>query len=265
MSNTFYVIPKNSDLQHYGVLGMKWGVRRYQNADGSLTTEGRRRYTKRQGGAAGAIYGSLLGPVGSLAGNIIGRHIAGKKFDETEARKLEAHEKMKNMSDQEIFDEVQRTRLLQQYNEIFSRNNANIGENYVNDAMSIIGSTATLARSGLDIATPASSRKGDNIDKRRKALSKGKAATGLTSKLANKVSNMKTPSSSTKYKGDISNLSTRDLQRQVNRARLEQQYTELFAGPVRSTGENYVKNAIGDISGIAGTVASAVSLAKLFM
>lgn len=30
-------------LAHYGILGMKWGIRRYQNRDGSLTAEGRRR------------------------------------------------------------------------------------------------------------------------------------------------------------------------------------------------------------------------------
>lgn len=40
---TFYIIPSNSDIQHHGVLGMKWGIRRYQNKDGSLTSRGKRR------------------------------------------------------------------------------------------------------------------------------------------------------------------------------------------------------------------------------
>ena len=33
-----------SELQHHGILGMKWGIRRYQNSDGSLTAAGRERY-----------------------------------------------------------------------------------------------------------------------------------------------------------------------------------------------------------------------------
>lgn len=33
-------------LEHHGILGQKWGIRRYQNEDGSLTDEGRRRYTE---------------------------------------------------------------------------------------------------------------------------------------------------------------------------------------------------------------------------
>ena len=36
---------QNTDeLYHYGILGMKWGIRRYQNKDGSLTPEGKRQY-----------------------------------------------------------------------------------------------------------------------------------------------------------------------------------------------------------------------------
>lgn len=34
----------NTELTHWGIKGMKWGVRRFQNRDGSLTSEGRKRY-----------------------------------------------------------------------------------------------------------------------------------------------------------------------------------------------------------------------------
>ncbi len=36
----------NNYLYHHGVIGQKWGIRRFQNADGSLTPEGRSHYKK---------------------------------------------------------------------------------------------------------------------------------------------------------------------------------------------------------------------------
>ena len=42
----YYVagIPFSDELYHHGIKGQKWGIRRYQNEDGTLTAEGRQRY-----------------------------------------------------------------------------------------------------------------------------------------------------------------------------------------------------------------------------
>lgn len=37
------------ELYHHGILGMHWGIRRYQNKDGSLTAAGRKRYGSDEG------------------------------------------------------------------------------------------------------------------------------------------------------------------------------------------------------------------------
>ena len=37
---------KTKEFYHSGIKGMRWGVRRYQNEDGSLTEEGKERYCR---------------------------------------------------------------------------------------------------------------------------------------------------------------------------------------------------------------------------
>lgn len=81
---------ERSELKHWGIKGMKWGVRRYQNKDGSLTPAGKKRYSD-----------------GSTSSS------STSKSSQTSQQPKK--KTVSEMSDQELRDTVNRLRLEQDY------------------------------------------------------------------------------------------------------------------------------------------------------
>lgn len=75
----YYLVP-SSELYHHGVKGMKWGVRRYQNPDGSFTPAGRKRQARRYQKELNDLDKSATE---SIATYIRYKHDSDKKFAKT--------------------------------------------------------------------------------------------------------------------------------------------------------------------------------------
>ena len=91
--------PYRTELYHTGIKGMKWGIRRFQNEDGSLTPAGRERYGVGQ--AEGGSSDTPATPAKPAYQRII--------------PKREKKSKFRDLSDEELKARLDRIRLEQQY------------------------------------------------------------------------------------------------------------------------------------------------------
>lgn len=103
------------NLEHSGILGMKWGIRRYQNADGSLTPAGKERYAKER-----SKLDSKYGITKKQGDYIKGRSAKAKREAEESKKKSKADDKdnktdISTMSNDDIRKALERMDLEKKY------------------------------------------------------------------------------------------------------------------------------------------------------
>lgn len=88
----------NDYIYHHGVLGMKWGIRRYQNKDGSLTSAGKKRLKDGTDDSDES-----------------------KKTTETSSSSAPAKKTVKDLSDEELRARINRLQMERQYADLMKQ------------------------------------------------------------------------------------------------------------------------------------------------
>ena len=134
-----------SDLRHHGIKGQKWGVRRFQNKDGSLTPAGAKRYSADD-------YKSALDKVNKADKTL---KDVKKMRNEAEAKTYEKKIKydLSKMSDKDLQQAVNRLNMEERYTQVMAqRHRLEQGEDKVNKILNAAGSSLAGAATALTIA-----------------------------------------------------------------------------------------------------------------
>lgn len=106
-----------NELTHHGIRGMRWGIRRYQNKDGTLTNAGKKRKSE------------------SLHEDYIKSH---------------TRKSSKSMSDAELRSRINRLEMERKYTQL-STERINKGKAYVNKSIKALGSVAALTTTAINV------------------------------------------------------------------------------------------------------------------
>lgn len=175
---------EQNSLTHWGIPGMKWGRRRYQNKDGSLTPAGVARYNRdadEKGYSrehwSGARYKDTVNKQGevtkserlgidpdryvkedrermrTLTNETSGltrnlKTMVDKSIKNTPKVKMD----LSNMTEQEMRAQINRALLEKQYNDMFAPQKSTRGREYISDILDTAGNVLAVTGSALGIA-----------------------------------------------------------------------------------------------------------------
>lgn len=166
---------ENNTLYHYGIKNMKWGVRRYQNKDGSLTPAGKARYDRDVRDNNAKKKDNRIVIDGPDANRWVREDLdrAKKATNATsdlvkQAQNVNNASKSKSrprmdlskMSDQELRERINRERLEREYNDMFAPQKVSKGRKYITNTLEAAGTVLAIGSSALGIALAIKELKG---------------------------------------------------------------------------------------------------------
>ena len=143
-----------SDLRHHGIKGQKWGVRRFQNSDGSLTAAGRKRYGDGKGSSV-EDYQNAIKKTKAASDSVenIRKFNNDVKRIKDPAMEKRIRKSTETMTDKELQQRVNRLNMEDNYTRMMmNREQLKQGEDYVNRVLDVSAVALRGATTALTIA-----------------------------------------------------------------------------------------------------------------